>query len=203
MRKRLGTVLGAFVLLFAAVFAVDRWDSSQYQSPEWKEYQEFNQLRSQLLDYGFPDYESNKELYKELGSSKEALELYKTWNFNDTEKFTIDVMRRLAEQKSAPSLTGNTVIRFLKRFPGDLLKLPMFYFFAVFLLLWIFFEKKNLKALLSILLVWRMGMPHTRLYTSNGRKWNPKSIQRCDWKRQDLSGRRQHRPDTQIYPGIL
>ncbi len=91
----------------------------------------------------------------------------------------------------------------LKRFPGDLLKLPMFYFFAVFLLLWIFFEKKNLKALLSILLVWRMGMPHTRLYTSNGRKWNPKSIQRCDWKRQDLSGRRQHRPDTQIYPGIL
>lgn len=83
MRKRLGTVLGAFVLLFAAVFAVDRWDASQYQSPEWKEYQEFNQLRSQLLDYGFPDYESNKELYKELGISKEALELYKTWNFND------------------------------------------------------------------------------------------------------------------------
>ena len=40
----------------------------------------------------------------------------------------------------------------LKRFPGDLLKLPMFYFFAVFLLLWIFFEKKNLKTLLSILL---------------------------------------------------
>ena len=48
----------------------------------WRE-QEFNQLRSQLLDYGFPDYESNKELYKELGISKEALELYKTWNFND------------------------------------------------------------------------------------------------------------------------
>lgn len=48
----------------------------------WREL-EFNQLRSQLLDYGFPDYESNKELYKELGISKEALELYKTWNFND------------------------------------------------------------------------------------------------------------------------
>lgn len=152
MWKRLGTVLGAFILLFAAVFAADKWDASKYKSPEWQEYQEFNQLRSQLLDYGFPDYESSKELYEELEISREALELYKTWNFNDTEKFTIDVMRKLADQKSAPSLTGNTVIRFLKRFPGDLLKLPMFYFFAAFLLLWILFEQKNLKALLSVLL---------------------------------------------------
>ena len=109
----------------------------------WQEYLEFNQLRSQLLDYGFPDYDSNRDLYEELGISREALQLYQNWNFNDTEKFTTDVMRRLTEQKTSRPLTGKTVTGFLKRFPGDLLKLPMFYFFLGFFLLWLIFGKKD------------------------------------------------------------
>lgn len=152
MWKQLGASVAALAVLFAAVFAVDRWDAHMYQTPEWQEYQEFNQLRSQLLDYGFPDYDSNQDLYEELGISREALQLYQNWNFNDTEKFTTDVMRRLTEQKTRRPLTGKTVIGFLKRFPGDLLKLPMFYFFGGFFLLWLIFGKKDKKSLLSAIL---------------------------------------------------
>ena len=36
-------------------------------NPEWKSYKEFNLLRTDLLDYGFPDYASNAEAYGELG----------------------------------------------------------------------------------------------------------------------------------------
>ena len=59
------------------------------------------------------------DLYEELGISREALQLYQNWNFNDTEKFTTDVMRRLTEQKTSRPLTGKTVTGFLKRFPGE------------------------------------------------------------------------------------
>ena len=150
--KRIGISAAALAVLCGAVSAVDRWDWHMYQTAEWQEYQEFNQLRSQLLDYGFPDYDSNRDLYKELGISREALQLYRNWNFNDTEKFTTDVMRRLTEQKTSRPLTGKTVTGFLKRFPGDLLKLPMFYFFLGFFLLWLIFGKKDKKSLLSAIL---------------------------------------------------
>ena len=67
------------VLLIAAGTA-GTVDSFMYRSGEWQEYQEFNSLRSQLLDYGFPDYDST-EIYQELGITREAYELYRTWNF--------------------------------------------------------------------------------------------------------------------------
>ena len=150
--KRIGISAAALAVLCREVFPVNRWEWHMYQTTEWQEYQEFNQLRSQLLDYGFPDYDSNRDLYEELGISREALQLYQNWNFNDTEKFTTDVMRRLTEQKTSRPLTGKTVTGFLKRFPGDLLKLPMFYFFLGFFLLWLIFGKKDKKSLFSAIL---------------------------------------------------
>ena len=128
--RRLGLCVLTFGVLLACVFGVDRWDASKYQSAEWKGYQEFNQLRSRLLDYGFPDYDSNQETYEELGISRDAYELYRSWNFNDIEKFNTDVMKKLVDLKQQRPLTGKTVTAFLKRFPSDLLKIPMFYVFA-------------------------------------------------------------------------
>lgn len=149
--RRLGICVLTFGVLILSVFGVDRWDSSKYRSAEWKEYQEFNQLRSELLDYGFPDYDSNQEIYEELGISREAYELYKSWNFNDTEKFDTEVMKKLVDLKQKRPLTIRTVTAFLRRFPSDLLRMPMFYFFAVFALLWILCGKKDVCSVISVL----------------------------------------------------
>ena len=149
--RRLGICVLTFGVLLLSVFGVDRWDSSKYRSAEWKEYQEFNQLRSELLDYGFPDYDSNQEIYEELGISREAYELYKSWNFNDTEKFDTEVMKKLVDLKQKRPLTIRTVTAFLRRFPSDLLRMPMFYFFAVFALLWILCGKKDVCSVISVL----------------------------------------------------
>ena len=148
---RLGICVLTFGVLLLSVFGVDRWDSSKYRNAEWKEYQEFNQLRSELLDYGFPDYDSNQEIYEELGISREAYELYKSWNFNDTEKFDTEVMKKLVDLKQKRPLTIRTVTAFLRRFPSDLLRMPMFYFFAVFALLWILCGKKDVCSVISVL----------------------------------------------------
>lgn len=149
--RRLGICVLTFGVLLLSVFGVDRWDSSKYRSAEWKEYQEFNQLRSELLDYGFPDYDSNQKIYEELGISREAYELYKSWNFNDTEKFDTEVMKKLVDLKQKRSLTIRTVTAFIRRFPSDLLRMPMFYFFAVFALLWILCGKKDVCSVISVL----------------------------------------------------
>ena len=149
--RRLGICVLTFGVLLLSVFGVDRWDSSKYRSAEWEEYQKFNQLRSELLDYGFPDYDSNQEIYEELGISREAYELYKSWNFNDTEKFDTEVMKKLVDLKQKRSLTIRTVTAFIRRFPSDLLGMPMFYFFAVFALLWILCGKKDVCSVISVL----------------------------------------------------
>lgn len=150
-RKYLGICVGCFGFLLLAVFAADRIDAFMYRDSQWQEYQEFNRMRSRLLDYGFPDYHTNRELYQELGISEEALQLYKTWNFNDPEKFTVEVMEKLVEQKPDRKISGSQVLRFLKRFPGDAAKLPAFYTALLFLIIWLIFGKKRMAEIMAIL----------------------------------------------------
>lgn len=144
--KRFGLCAGIFGLLLLSVFAADGTDSLMYRDPQWQEYQKFNDLRSELLDYGFPDYESNQALYQELGISREAYELYRTWNFNDPDRFTIEVMEKLAEQKPEKILSGKAIHSFVKRFPGDVIRQKAFWVVLLLFVLWLFFGKKRYAA---------------------------------------------------------
>lgn len=144
--KRFGLCAGTFGMLLLAVFAADCTDRLMYRTPQWQEYQRFNNLRSELLDYGFPDYESNQALYQELGISREAYELYRTWNFNDPDKFTTEVMEKLAEQKPEKILSGKVIHSFVKRFPGDVLQQKAFWIVLLLFVLWLFFGKKGYAA---------------------------------------------------------
>lgn len=144
--KRFGLCAGIFGMLLLAVFAVDCMDRLMYRDHQWQEYQRFNDLRSELLDYGFPDYESNQALYQELGISREAYELYRTWNFNDPDRFTIEVMEKLAEQKPEKRLSGKAIHSFVKRFPGDVIRQKAFWVVLLLFVLWLFFGKKRYAA---------------------------------------------------------
>ena len=148
--KRFGLCAGIFGMLLLAVFAVDCMDRLMYRDHQWQEYQRFNDLRSELLDYGFPDYESNQALYQELGISREAYELYRTWNFNDPDKFTTEVMEKLAEQKPEKRLSGKVLHSFVKRFPGDMLQQKAFWIVLLLFVLWLIFGKKGYAAWIGI-----------------------------------------------------
>lgn len=150
-RRRLICCVCVFGALLAAAGVLNRADALMYRSPQWQEYLEYNNLRSRLLDYGFPPYEENRELYEELKIDESAYELYKSWNFNDPEKFSADVMARLAEQKQKQELTPGFVLHFLKRFPSDVAGLTPAYFCGGFLLLWLIFGKKSRAAAFALL----------------------------------------------------
>ena len=89
-----------FVVVFALCFGCKIFDTWSYQYIDnWNEYLQFNSLRAELLDYGFPDYEENIELYNSLGISERDLTLYKSWEFADPEVFTIEAMEQLVAAK--------------------------------------------------------------------------------------------------------
>lgn len=149
--RKLGICAGSFLILLISVAAAGAVDSHMYDESQWKDYQEFNGLRSKLLDYGFPDYDSSMETYRELGISREAYELYKTWNFNDPERFTADTMEELVQEKAGRTFHISQVISFLKRFPSDLSKLSMAWFGLAFLAVWLIFARKSPGAAVSLL----------------------------------------------------
>ena len=149
--RKLGICAGSFLILLISVAAAGAVDSHMYDESQWKDYQEFNGLRSKLLDYGFPDYDSSMEIYRELGISREAYELYKTWNFNDPERFTADTMEELVQEKAGRTFHISQVISFLKRFPSDLSKLSMAWFGLAFLAAWLIFARKSPGAAVSLL----------------------------------------------------
>lgn len=88
----------ALVILLCLCFrGYDLW--TYQSSPDWAAYREFNSLRAQLMDYGFPDYTANQALYESLNISSTDLEMFQSWNFADPEVFTTEAMRQLVDAK--------------------------------------------------------------------------------------------------------
>ena len=62
-----------------------------------KNYKEYDNLRSEIIDYGFPSYYENSETYDSLGLNGEDVWFYQNWNFADPEKFNIESMEKILE----------------------------------------------------------------------------------------------------------
>lgn len=96
---------GALALCFLSLFALCGlliWNKNQsYSDAQWQNYQKYNRLRTELMDYGFPDYSENRSLYESLGITEEDLTLYKSWDFGDPERFTVEKMQALCQAKKA------------------------------------------------------------------------------------------------------
>ncbi len=96
---------GALALCFLSLFALCGlliWNKNQsYSDAQWQNYQKYNRLRTELMDYGFPDYSENRSLYESLGITEEDLTLYKSWDFGDPERFTVGKMQALCQAKKA------------------------------------------------------------------------------------------------------
>ena len=58
-KKKAAVLTGTFVLLFAvcgSLMAVEK----MMRDPQWAHYRQYNALRTELMDYGFPDYGENR-----------------------------------------------------------------------------------------------------------------------------------------------
>lgn len=138
---RYGVVYGVLFLMciFLNVFSNKVYNSN----PEWKEYKEFNKVRAELLDFGFPEYDENREIYQKHGISKNDLELYRNWNYGDPERFTEEMLRDLAEAKEEQHLSMDVAREFLTQFPVRYLKYPYFSVLIILMVLWLLNAKRD------------------------------------------------------------
>ena len=97
-QKNIKKIIGACCLAITALFlfwGLKQIDTHSYSTPEWQDYTEYNSVRGQLLDHGFPDYEENQEVYKQLGMQKEDVQYYSNWNFADPQIFNVESISKL------------------------------------------------------------------------------------------------------------
>lgn len=148
--KRVVTGIAAYGLMAvigAALCAADRY--AYEQDPGWSYYMEYNSLRSSVVDYEVPDYEANKEALWKLGISENDYALYRSWNFNDTERVTADTWRGIAAlQTEKPSM--ETMLKsYFKKFPAAHFRMFVFYGAMLILVLWIFAGKHSRNSILA------------------------------------------------------
>lgn len=137
--------IGTYVAVFGCVGVISLgcyvYDSMQYSSDEyWVDYMEYNDVRTELWDYGFPDFYENIDLYYGLGITENDYGYYRYWNI-DPENLTMDVMHTLADAKKEKEFVLSS---FLEVFPRLFEQHNVYTLFVIFALIAIGFNKKNL-----------------------------------------------------------
>lgn len=122
-RKQIGAMVLSFCTLFGICGGLHFVENRAYAGEDWQAYQRYNQLRTELMDYGFPEYEENRALYTSLGITEEDLALYKSWDFGDPERFNVETMEALCQAKERQTFSvrafvssGKSAVRGLMRY---------------------------------------------------------------------------------------
>lgn len=69
-----------------------------YSQDGWAEYEEYNVLRSSIMDYqGAPNYDDNKDFYDEIGWDKADYQIFTTFNTAFDDKIDYESMSRMAD----------------------------------------------------------------------------------------------------------
>lgn len=154
--RRLRRVKTYFACLaFVIVLCASAWGVNKvayYMSPEASEYKEINDVRSDIMDYGFPAYDTNEELYKELGITKTAWQLFSKWNFYDPEVFNLDVQKKILAAQKHTELDMGLVQRFFDKYPYKWFDNPMFYCFLVMIAMVIVFGNRKWQTWVTLLM---------------------------------------------------
>lgn len=101
----IGIIL-AFILMTTAL------DSVAYSSPEWKQFREFFDARTELYDFtGIPDYEANKDFYENNSISYEQYTLLVNYNFAIDKTIDAKMLKSIVSfAKSGNALNGDGTI---------------------------------------------------------------------------------------------
>ncbi len=147
-----------YILFFALTLGVcvgcRQIDRFMYrQAPESASYEEINDARATLTDYGFPKYEEHKDLYDELEISFNAYKLFSKWNFYDPDVFTIEKINRLIEVQQRKSVSLQSLKEYFDVYPYKWFENPMFYCFLVTLVMALMHGRRGWKRYVEILLL--------------------------------------------------
>lgn len=99
-----------FILGFS-LFEEKLWDTS---TEELSYFQEYNEVRTQLVDYEIPDYQTHLAEYQQLHLSGNDVENIKRWCFADSEKFSLDVLKQVASMNSVNHFSLTDFLKYIR-----------------------------------------------------------------------------------------
>ena len=148
--KRAGAAILAAGILFAGTAGLFLTDRIHYTSDEWVSFGEYNAARTEILDYGIPDFDENRDRYEEVGIDKTAYSLLKHWNFQDKKKFTTSTFQTIASWKEKPKVDKGFVKTYLKELFSGLKKKKVFWIFGIVAFGWIICGRHRIRELLTL-----------------------------------------------------
>lgn len=149
--RRFFLCVGTLLLLLIAVAAVWRVDRMAYAQEDWAYYLQYDDCRSQLLDYGFPDFTEHKEAYEKLGLDETAYKLFRKWTHQDSDKITVSVMESLIQLKRPKVINLSLIKRFFLTVPVRFLENYGFWCFGIILLVWLIRGRHEIAHILTVL----------------------------------------------------
>ena len=127
-------------------------DRLTYRSPFWQDYLRFNKVRTELLDYGLPVFETYQKQYESIGLDENAYEVLKYWNFADPEVITTEKLEIIASWKEKdPSSFGELLLRFFTEVPAGMKGRRVLYCLLALCLLWILCGRRRWQQIAGIL----------------------------------------------------
>lgn len=152
---RLVLGLGVLVVL-AAGFCIA--DGKMYEkNTQWQQEREFYSVRDHLLDYGVPEYEEQKELYKQLGIKKKT---YKNQYLKRKVEFyneqSLETLKALKEAKTMERLSKALLLLYMRKFLVCCFRSRTFLCFLFLVVFWLCWGRKKKAAVLTAL--YEVGM---------------------------------------------
>lgn len=83
-----------YTILFIPIFFIS-FGLSYLNTIKNPEYNAYNHARSQLIDFGVPDYDKNQKAYEHIGISKNDYVMLNSWTFDDPEFFTTEKFKEI------------------------------------------------------------------------------------------------------------
>ena len=142
----LKTVVKKYIVPFALALALPICllivDRLSYKNEEWINYLEYNDNRSQILDFQSVLQHEDESYFVELGLTDEMVNSLKNWQFNDTEVFSEQLIIKMGEdsKKYNPKFTMDFIFSALGYSVERICKN---YYFAFAILMLIFLTTKT------------------------------------------------------------
>lgn len=122
-----------------------------YNSDEgWKHFTEYNEARTELLDFGMPIYYSYVEEYGELGLSENDYNQFKKWRFAEENVFSLDTLNKLIELRDANAQKKSIIIKIKDSFTlaeslnfTYIIRMSLLFSFFTYLVATVINRKKN------------------------------------------------------------
>lgn len=99
-KKKAIYIIWMCIIIVISTLGLRQASQYQYNKDEvWKQYLEFNLVRSKLIDYGLPKYEEHKEIYDNVGWSINDYSIFNSYSFPDDEKFSTENLKKIEEYR--------------------------------------------------------------------------------------------------------